>query len=232
MSGRTNAVPFDSKEYWDDKFTQEEPFDWLLTWDSIQPFLQPYLSSKEPILHLGCGNSLLALQMANCGYRNIVNVDYSANVIEKMKRLTNKAKQSSIEALGGSTTVTPYSDLVWITADCIHDLSSVRSYGSVPGGCYGVAIEKSLMDCIACGDDDKLTRQRQLAQQVASVQPIGGYFISISFSTERQSFHPYHLVEKIPVLVPQVNDKPGAPEIYYFLYILQKKEGERTGCLV
>ncbi|ORZ26161.1 hypothetical protein BCR42DRAFT_341719 [Absidia repens] len=232
MSGRTNAVPFDSKEYWEDRFAQEEPFDWLLTWDSIQLFLQPYLSSKEHILHLGCGNSLLALQMADCGYKNIVNVDYSANVIEKMKELTNKAKQSSIEALGGSTTVTPYSDLVWITADCIHDLSSVRPYGSAPGGCYPLVIEKSLTDCIACGDDDKLTRQRQLAQQVASVQPPGGYFISISFSKERQSFYPYHLTEKIPVLVPQVNDKPGAPEIYYYLYILQKKEDDGEGYLV
>ncbi|KAI8329513.1 hypothetical protein BC941DRAFT_518662 [Chlamydoabsidia padenii] len=207
MSGRPKAVPFDSKEYWETRFSHEEPFDWLLTWDDIRDYLQSYLSpgTCEPILHLGCGNSLLAFQMIDSGYRKIVNVDYSSCVIEKMKQLTAQRNGH-------------HDDLIWITADCIQDLGPARAYHSF----YPVAIEKSLTDCIACGDDDQLSHQRAMASQIASVQPPGGVWISVSFSDHRQPLPPYHLVEKIPVLVPQKNEKPGAPDIYYYLYVLQK----------
>lgn len=146
--------------------------------------------------------------MTDSGYRKIVNVDYSTCVIEKMKQRTTATQQ--------------YDDLVWLTADCLQDLSPVRPFAGADG-CYRVAIEKSLTDCIACGDDDALSHQRAMAIQIASVQPTDGLWISISFSNHREPLPPYRLIDKIPVLVPQENDKPGAPDIYYYLYILQKK---------
>ncbi|ORZ09280.1 hypothetical protein BCR42DRAFT_424108 [Absidia repens] len=189
MSSRTKTVPFDSKDYWDHRFAHEPAFDWLLGWKSLQKYLEPHLPAPPtPILHLGCGNSPLAFHMAEAGYRRIVNVDYSAPVIEKMAAEAVKA---------------PYDQLEWVTADCVQDLSA------------------TLTDCIACGDDDQLSRQHQLASQIASVQPVGRH--------HPEPASPYRLINKIPVWVPQPNDKPGAPDIYYYLYILQKQNVDGLG---
>ncbi|CAO3600085.1 unnamed protein product [Absidia cylindrospora] len=223
MSSRTKTVPFDSKDYWDDRFTHELAFDWLLGWNSLQEYLEPYLPTPPaPILHLGCGNSPLAFHMAEAGYRKIVNVDYSARVIEKMAAEAVKA---------------PYDQLEWVTADCVQDLSAVQFCGGKnkiksDGMHYPVVLDKTLTDCIACGDDDQSSRQHQLASQIASVQPVGGTWLSISFSSERHHpapASPYRLINKIPVWVPQPNDKPGAPDIYYYLYILQKQNIDGLG---
>ncbi|KAI8099727.1 uncharacterized protein BX664DRAFT_289997 [Halteromyces radiatus] len=202
MAGRTKTVPFDSKEYWDERFSHEDQFDWLLSWDTLRHYLTPYLpSQKEPILHLGCGNSPLPFEMADAGYKRIVNVDYSACVIDKMVQLAQG-----------------YDQLEWLTADCVQDISPVRIHAPT----YAVVLEKSLTDCIACGDDDQLSRQHGMARQIASIQPSHGLWLCVSFSDQRQPFPPYRLLHKIPVLVPQPNDKPGAPDIYYYLYVLQK----------
>lgn len=56
MSGNTRTVPYDSKEYWEKRFHNEDHFDWLFTWNSIKSNLIPYLSiggkqGSNPILH-------------------------------------------------------------------------------------------------------------------------------------------------------------------------------------
>ncbi|SAL98510.1 hypothetical protein [Absidia glauca] len=139
--------------------------------------------------------------MAASGYQRIINVDYSTEVIERQK----KRQQ-------------PFG-LEWITADCVEDLQRPLAHQS-----YGVVIEKTLTDCIACGDDALLTRQHQMARQIAAVQPTGGMWLCISFSADRKPWPPYTLKHKIPLLVPQPNDtKAHAPDIYYYLYVLQKE---------
>jgi 2-polyprenyl-3-methyl-5-hydroxy-6-metoxy-1,4-benzoquinol methylase len=43
------------------------------------------LGTGARVLMLGCGNSLLSEVLYDAGYTNIVNIDYSAVVIEQMK---------------------------------------------------------------------------------------------------------------------------------------------------
>lgn len=143
----------------------------------------------------------MAFDMAAAGYQRIINVDYSREVIERQKKRH--------QPLG----------LEWVTADCVEDLARPLAHQS-----YGVVIEKTLTDCIACGDDAQLSRQHQMARQIAAVQPTGGVWLCISFSAHRRPWPPYTLKDKIPLLVPQPNDtKAYAPDIYYYLYVLQKE---------
>ena len=77
-------------EYWDTRFAEEEHYDWLLTFPQISkqvlPLLSPY-TTKARILIVGCGNSSFSADLYDIGYTNIVNLDYSGVVIERMKSL-------------------------------------------------------------------------------------------------------------------------------------------------
>ncbi|KAG8876513.1 hypothetical protein FRC20_001413 [Serendipita sp. 405] len=61
-------------------------FDWFKSFKDIEDYFGTLISDKSAsILMLGCGNSTLSEEMYEAGYTNIVNIDYSAVVIEKMK---------------------------------------------------------------------------------------------------------------------------------------------------
>lgn len=116
-----------------------------------------------------------------------------------------------------------YSELEWITGDCLNNLASY-----LPQPQYSVVIDKSLVDTIACGDDDQQTRVKKLSQEILSVTKPDGCWLSISFSNQRD-YQPddnspyYWKTEKvIPIEADQSNDKPGAPTIYYYLHINRK----------
>ncbi|KAH8075844.1 S-adenosyl-L-methionine-dependent methyltransferase [Cristinia sonorae] len=80
---------YGTREYWDQRYSQEsedESFDWFKTYADIAPILRELIPNKEAkILMLGCGNSKLSEDMYEDGYKSIVNTDYSAILIEKMK---------------------------------------------------------------------------------------------------------------------------------------------------
>lgn len=72
--------------FWDQRYEHETAtFDWLQSWDSIKPVLQPHLRAGARILMLGCGNSPMSEQMHAEGFTNITNVDISPHAIRLMK---------------------------------------------------------------------------------------------------------------------------------------------------
>lgn len=167
-------------------------------------------------ISLGCGNSELAFQIADHGYKTIVNVDYAENVIEHMKTVTQEKQTKENK---------DYSDMSWYAADCMNDLATQLP----PQKNYGIIIDKSLVDTIACGDDDQQTRVKSLAKELLSVAKPNAVWCSISFSSEREFYVDdyqgnsyWRTEEKIPIEVHQPNDKPGAPAIYYYIYINRK----------
>ncbi|KAI8388057.1 uncharacterized protein BYT42DRAFT_611135 [Radiomyces spectabilis] len=214
------AVPFHDKQYWQDRFQKETHFEWLLQWQDLKPMILPYLKNSEPILHLGCGNSMLAFDLADCGFRSVVNIDYAANVVAQMQELVRQ-RQNPV-----------YDHLTWQEADCLDDLGFLLK--QQPQG-FAVVIDKSLSDTIACGDDDNQTCQQRLSQQIASVTRVGGVWLSISFSGERkhdcliQGIQLWTHEKVIPIRVPQPNDKAGAPDIYYYLYVNRRKASKDFG---
>lgn len=71
----------------DDRYTSsDEPFDWFKSFKDISSIIEELIPDKSSrILMLGCGNSTLSEEMYDAGYQNIVNVDYSEVIINKMK---------------------------------------------------------------------------------------------------------------------------------------------------
>ncbi|KAG8926369.1 hypothetical protein FRC01_008942 [Tulasnella sp. 417] len=79
---------YSTKTYWEKRYASEEgTFDWFKSYADIKDLFHDLIPERSSrILVLGCGNSTLSDdKMWQDGYRNIVNVDYSGVVIEKMK---------------------------------------------------------------------------------------------------------------------------------------------------
>ncbi|KAF7721086.1 hypothetical protein EC973_005426 [Apophysomyces ossiformis] len=210
-----NAVPFHEKEYWQNRFENENHFEWLLSWSTLDVVVRQYLNPHEPILHLGCGNSNLAFDLADSGYTHVVNVDYVEAVIDHMKEKTREKLNAA------------YDQIEWYTGDCLDDLSFLLERSPKREG-FSVVLDKSLCDTIACGDDNHQTGQQTLAQRVMEITRPQGVWITVSFSSERQYIWPsdsqwtWQHEDAVPINVPQENDKPNAPAIYYYLYIRRK----------
>ncbi|KIP02687.1 hypothetical protein PHLGIDRAFT_32105 [Phlebiopsis gigantea 11061_1 CR5-6] len=81
---------YGTKQYWDKRYTLESDdstFDWFKKYEDIADLIRELIPDKSArILMLGCGNSTLSEDMYDDGYKNIVNVDYSGILIEKMRR--------------------------------------------------------------------------------------------------------------------------------------------------
>lgn len=73
------------------------------------------------ILHIGCGNSQLSMELYKLGYRNITNVDYSSTLIN-----TSKERHQEMQ---------------WICDD-------IRSLSSIPDQSYDVVIEKATIEAL------------------------------------------------------------------------------------
>jgi len=81
---------YGSKDYWDYRYTQESDggsFDWFKSYSDVSHIIHELIPDKSArILVLGCGNSRLSDEMYDDGYTRITNIDYSAVVIDQMRR--------------------------------------------------------------------------------------------------------------------------------------------------
>jgi hypothetical protein len=83
MSNLKENKKFESQEYWDDRFREEEEYDWLGHLEDFEHLLN--LEKNSVILILGCGNSRLTQELEakgksliffrkNCSYTTFSNV--------------------------------------------------------------------------------------------------------------------------------------------------------------
>ncbi|KAG7098811.1 hypothetical protein E1B28_000716 [Marasmius oreades] len=81
---------YGTKDYWNQRYAQESEngsFDWFKSYGEISDIIQDLIPDRSSkILMLGCGNSKLSEEMYDDGFRNIVNIDYSAVLIEQMQQ--------------------------------------------------------------------------------------------------------------------------------------------------
>ncbi len=81
-----------TKEFWEifyDEGIGKNLYEWYVDFDQVNTFIKKNLKEGDKILHVGCGNSLLAERvLSDCDYPEqlkIINVDICENVIERMK---------------------------------------------------------------------------------------------------------------------------------------------------
>ncbi|PAV84770.1 hypothetical protein WR25_14628 [Diploscapter pachys] len=97
------AAEFSDPAYWKQFFAaRKTPFEWYGDFDSLGSTLEKYLKIGDNILQIGCGNSQLAGQLHDSGYRNVVSIDVDEKVITEQSRL-NKPRQTLVFKRGDAT---------------------------------------------------------------------------------------------------------------------------------
>ena len=117
------------QDYWDERYTKEESFEWCKSYDDFKGLMHKHVRNSDRILMLGCGNSALSEQMYQDGYRNIVNIDFSPVVIENMKRKC----QHLVE-------------MDWL----VMDIANM----TFPSNSFDVVIEKATLDALMVEEKD------------------------------------------------------------------------------
>jgi EEF1A lysine methyltransferase 4 len=170
---------YGTQAYWDERFTKENHFEWLLPPDALTAPIRSALerSNKQEtaagaahsrILHIGCGSSDLSFHLRGLVDRaeQVVNVDYSEVAIRKC--VEHEAWRNDCNRNGGGT-------MVWRTVDLLSpDSVAILSRPATNGddeespGFFDVIADKSTSDCIACTDDVKVELPYRLPLRAAA----------------------------------------------------------------
>ena len=146
-----NPQNYSKKEYWNERFNQTNTnFDWYADWDQLSKYFIPILSPESKILMVGCGNSKLSEQMYLSNYKNIINIDISNIVIEKMKK--------------------QYPEMKWQEMDA--------TKMSFENNLFDCIIDKGTLDAIMCGEDP--IPPANLIKEMYRVTKKGGNFCIIT----------------------------------------------------
>ncbi|ETV65834.1 hypothetical protein H257_17561 [Aphanomyces astaci] len=161
-----NNNEYKKKEYWDSRFESEESYDWLARFKDVASLIDQYVQKNHRILVVGCGNSTFSIDLYEAGYTNIINLDFSSVVIERMS-----AKYSTSHPL-----------MTWVVGDML------KLNESFPPHSFDVVIDKAAMDALMVegGDtwspaDHVLANADAMCSGVHSILTQSGTFIQISF---------------------------------------------------
>jgi len=203
---RFNLLPeveenYSKKEYWDYhyKFNKQEQYDWLQTYLQLKPFITNYLKKEYAYLVIGCGNALYSGEMYDDGYKNIINIDYSKEVIEVMSQ-RNATRP----------------DMKWIYADAT-DMSIFKNEE------FDVIIDKSVLDSIMCSEEAERLCDK-MSTEVRRVTKTGGHWLVVSYSDDRYEFlctHAANTEKKWKNTTIKLQNPYWAQGLHY-LYILEK----------
>ena len=137
-------VAYKLQDYWDERYTKEDNFEWCKSYDDFKELSHKHLRNSDRILMLGCGNSALSEQMYKDGYRNIVNIDFSPVVIENMKR---KCKHLV--------------EMEWL----VMDIASM----AFPPNSFDVVFEKATLDALLVEEKDLWNPSKEIRDRMDCV---------------------------------------------------------------
>lgn len=149
-----------SVEYWDERFGEEDEYEWLATYEDVRSLIRSVIPLSAKILVVGHGNSRLGADMHDDGYSAVTNSDYSRVVIEKMRG--------------------KYPHLRWVEAD-MRSLSSLNET-------FDFVLDKAAMDALVTDIVDPWNPSERTRREIEvvcresrNVLKEGGKLIQVSF---------------------------------------------------
>lgn len=205
---------FDKREYWHQRFANEDSFEWLVPSEVFIRILEPHLRNLDPshsrILQLGFGTSDLQNHLRARGFRHVLNVDYEPLAIERGRRLE---KQTFGDV-----------QMRYVVADATHLQEQVlgKSEVDMEGYKYDLVLDKSTVDAVSCGGDEALCRMAHGVRQVLSER---GVWISMSYSSGRFDIHGLPFDVEVVARIPTPKSRDTDPDIYHYCYLLRPRDG-------
>ena len=207
-------VGFDNPKYWIKRYEEDfqknetetwQPFEWYVSWNVLKQYMLPYISQCQKILHVGCGTSTLGIDMSIAGVSEVVNIDISKKVIEKMKE--KEKEYSNIE-----------NKLKWL----VKDITTIESW--CKDSQFDAVVDKGTIDSFCCSDIAARILT-EVFRGISKALKSNGYFIVISNGSEdvRTMFfdNPIYRWSLLNVIrIP----KPQMTRSFYYMYVYQRNE--------
>jgi len=149
---------YSKKDYWDNRFEKtQDYFDWYVGWSELKEIVKPLINNNSKILMVGCGNSKLSENMYTENYHNIVNIDISGIVIDKMNQEKDKKKMNKMIYSEMDATSMTYDD-----------------------NSFDFSLDKGTFDALSCSPTNELCFR--MLQEMHRVTKINGYYVMITHS--------------------------------------------------
>ncbi|CAD8072237.1 unnamed protein product [Paramecium primaurelia] len=140
-------------QFWEDRYKEHKGrFDWYVEWPQLKFYLEQTkfkITKESSILMVGCGNSALSEQMYKDGYHNIVSIDISTTIIDRMQDSAIK-QNMKLQYMVMDATSMSFQDKQ-----------------------FDIAFDKGTLDALSCGDDTKnillLQEMNRVAKQLLFV---------------------------------------------------------------
>ena len=188
---------YGSAEYWDDRYSLvPQLFDWYQTWDDLMAIIGGYFHGNEIVINVGCGNSPMAVEMAET-FHTVVNMDISSVVIDQMEE---KFKDIS--------------NIIWFTMDCTDMPFDDET--------FDCAFDKGTIDALLCGPNSTEMVAMTLWEVHRTLIP-GGYFFEITYGTPDTRVPLFTSMELDWTLLEPVEiQNPDRQDSVHYIYIFQK----------
>jgi len=171
-----SGAGYGDKQYWDKRYEgQEDKYDWYLGYEQFRDLIVPLLNvapkdtreskqgegskrsrSELKVLVVGCGNSDLTEAMYDEGFTDILSIDYSEVVIDRMRKLVSSKKP-----------------------DVKFDVADVREM-KYADGAYDVIVDKGTLDAVLCGNDSIKNAMMMLAECSRCLKK-GGFLFVVTY---------------------------------------------------
>ncbi|VDN20541.1 unnamed protein product [Gongylonema pulchrum] len=202
------VVPESSASFRDPSFWKQfyknasDSFEWYGDFNTFGSILIKYLKSTDKILQIGCGNSELAAQLYDNGYRAVSSIDIDQGVIDKQiarnKTLRPELQFSCCSAL---------------------DLRS-------PEDSYNVVLDKGTLDALLPSEKEGAAEEVQkMFAEVCRVLTFGGRYIVVSLAQEHvlRVFLSYFLKNvNFMIRIEKISDVSWSFAVPAFLLIATK----------
>jgi len=190
----------DGAKYWDAKHAEDKnPHEWMQGYEDLSKLIAKCTdgSKDHRVLHVGCGSSLLTEKMYDDGYREIVNIDISSVVIEKMRRRNKELRPK----------------MKWLVMDA--------AAMEFENGVFNFVIDKCTIDTLVCCNNSNVVVGKYL-QEVVRILKDDGVYLALTFGKPavRMSYLKKSKlnfqVEVMKVPVPYTKSK------FHFAYVCRK----------
>uniref|UniRef100_A0A9J2PQ36 Methyltransferase type 11 domain-containing protein n=2 Tax=Ascaris TaxID=6251 RepID=A0A9J2PQ36_ASCLU len=202
-----SADSFADPQFWQKFYSQfSAPFEWYGDFSTLGSSLERYLKITDRILQIGCGNSKLATELYDSGYRNIWNIDTDEGVIKKQIE-DNCPGRKGLEFLCASAQQLPFDD-----------------------ESMSVVLDKGLLDAILPPERadsshvDAHVAAVQMFREVNRVLTFGGRYIVVSLAQPHVllNFVAYFCLQNNFIIRVQQVEQPSHSYMPVFLLIATK----------
>jgi len=153
-----NGPDYGEMGYWEARYKKEKGsfFEWFHGYSTLSPLLNSKVDKKDKVMILGCGNSRLGEEMHKDGFTDVINIDFSKEVINNMKE----------QAVG------PTPGLQYLLMDARRLEFSSNSLRLV--------IDKGTTDAVLCGENYEYNVTKILSEISRCLVP-GGLYLVVTY---------------------------------------------------